>query len=252
MTDVVYEDYDKDRRWPKVWAHYIADEHHLEEFDALVEARQNAHGEWIPIKVEGYNEFRKIDGKWICKRDRPPYERWYEHAVEDFKRHAPPPGHSLWAIVEDIERILAGKPTVVDYGVDPFTRLGINKICDPVQAWNTKQFEKAWDRDIEEQKLRLVKRLDGTEWLEPDTAKRVMRDAEYRTIQKEYSWGPSDIVQLKYKGRWLETCRCDLAGQCPTGRGWPLESQERWIKKIAYGVVVTADAWYVIDSLTDG
>lgn len=257
--EAYYASYDKEQKWPKVAVYYPKTEHNPYPFILMVEAVKNVHGQWRVLKRDGSdNEYEKIDGGFICHTKPPDYLDWYAHTVRDFREHPPAPNHSLWDIVSDLECLATGKPTLVDYGINPFTWDGYQKIVDPVRKYNEEQYRIEWEKDINARKLPLVEKLEGIEWIEKDAAQAIMKTCEWKKEGKPDPWnrgGTFEELYIQYKGMWFRVARCDLVGQCPTTRylfDGTAETREVWINSVAYGVVVTPDTWYVIDSLTDG
>lgn len=258
--EAYYGDYDKELKWPKVAVFHPKTEHNPYPFIMMSPATKNAHGQW---HVEPYNDnkYEKIGGGFICHAAPPDYPRWYASAVRDFREYPPTPNHVLWDVVADLDKLSKGEKTVVDYlshGVNPFTWDGYHKVTALVNQYIKKQRDIEWEKNINAQKMPLVERLKGNEWLEPDTAREIMSTCVWRNKEEPSPWTAGVMIEkpeIKYKGKWLHIARCDLAGQCPTTRhklDGTAEKLAVWLNSVAYGVVVTDDAWYVIDSFTDG
>lgn len=82
------------------------------------------------------------------------------------------------------------------------------------------------------------------EELNPETAREVMETQPY------------DDGRILYGGKWRDVCRTDLKDDTRTrflSHPDPLfGSREFWLRRNILGAIVTDDAFFIIDSMSDG
>lgn len=204
-------------------------------------------------------------GQW-CGRFTPVDHKFLlEHAVTEARRNLGDTPDPIINAVDTAESFLRDATSA--FFVDD-ERLTAKELYQPLRRYNDRKSLARWAASVRRQKLKLAEARGGA-FINKAEAIKIMERAEFKVEKCLDPWSGTEIpnsggkkrgvayfhdLMINYKGQWLRISRVDLANECPT-RSYNIDGsnhpREGWINRVAYGVVVTDDDWWVVDATSD-